>query len=125
MSSTTAADIQSCLDVIPPTASVAATQNLLPHLATRTSVYQIPIQNTNGPTADPVTAGVEYIAIDIATEGNGATFRDVVQEAFAAEYGVACSKELTVVLSRHDTGRDLTGRLQRWLAGECDGRACL
>jgi uncharacterized membrane protein len=125
VSSATAADIQSCLDVIPSDASVAATQNLLAHLATRPQIYQIPVQNTNGPPVDPVAAGVDYIAIDIATEGNDSRFRDVVRSAFSAGYGVACTRELTVILTRRASSQTLTPQLDRWLAGTCADRACL
>jgi uncharacterized membrane protein len=125
VSSTTAADIESCLDVIPSDASVAATQNLLAHLATRRRVYQIPIQNTNGSTTDPVAAGVDYIAIDIATEGNDSQFREVVRSALSAGYGVVCTRELTAILNKGASSQTLTPQLDRWLAGNCAGRACL
>src|SRR5437660_128951 len=125
VSSTTAADIQSCLDVIPSDASVAATQNLLAHLDTRRHVYQIPIQNTSGSTADPVAAGVDYIAIDIATEGNDSQFREVVRSALSAGYGVVCTRELTAILNKGASSQTLTPQLDRWLAGNCAGRACL
>jgi hypothetical protein len=125
VSSTTAADIESCLDVIPSNASVAATQNLLAHLSTRRHVYQIPIQNTNGSTVDPVAAGIDYIAIDIATEGNDSRFRDVVRSAFSAGYGVVCTRELTAILRKGASSQTLTPQLDRWLAGSCAGRACL
>jgi len=69
VSSRTAYDIQSCLDVIPPAASVAATQNLLPHLATRTRVYTIPAQIADRVFTSPISSG-RRLAIDIATEGN-------------------------------------------------------
>ena len=125
VSGTTAADIQTCIDVIPSDASVAATQNLLAHLATRRRVYQIPIQNTNGSTIDPVAAGVDYIAIDIATEGNDSRFRDVVRSAFSAGYGVVCTRELTAILRKGASSQTLTQQLDQWLAGNCAGRACL
>ncbi len=122
----TAANIQQCLDTIPPTASVAATQELLSHVATRRQIYQIPIQETNGPTIDPVTARVDYLAIDLASSGGGDELRNVVKSAMAAGYGVACSKELTVILTRTGpANQTLSQPFQRWLAGECDGRACL
>jgi uncharacterized membrane protein len=125
VSSQTAADIQSCLDVIPPTASVAATQNLLPHLATRTRVYTIPAQIADRVFTSPIDLDVDDLAIDIATEGNDAQYRDVVRSAFSAGYGVACSKELTVVLAKGLNSQTLTPQLDLWLAGKCSGRACL
>jgi uncharacterized membrane protein len=125
VSSGTANDIQSCLDVIPPAASVAATQNLLPHLATRARVYTIPAQIADRVFTSPIELGVDDLAIDIATEGNDAQYRDVVRSAFSAGYGVACSKELTVVLAKGMSSQTLTPELDRWLAGKCSGRACL
>jgi uncharacterized membrane protein len=125
VSSQTAMDIQSCLDVIPPSASVAATQNLLPHLATRTRVYTIPAQVADRVFQSPIDVGVDDLAIDIATEGNDAQYRDVVHAAFNAGYGVACSKELTVVLAKGLNSQTLTPQLDAWLAGKCTGRACL
>ncbi len=125
VSGATAADIQSCLDVIPSSASVASTQNLLAHLVTRSHIYQIPIQNTNGPTVDPISVNVEYLAIDMATEGNDAKYRSVVQSALGTGYGVACTKRLTVILEKGASSQTLSPELQRWLAGDCSGRACL
>jgi uncharacterized membrane protein len=125
VSSATAANIQSCLDVIPPTAAVASTQTLLPHLATRLQIYEIPIQRVGGPTIDPISAGVQYIAIDMATEGDDTKYRSVVQEAFQNGYGVACTKELTVILEKGASSQALSPELERWLAGDCNGLACL
>ncbi len=125
VSSQTAADIQACLDAIPPSASVAATQNLLPHLATRDRIYTIPAQVRDRVFVSPIELGVDYLAIDVATEGNDAQFRDVVQSAFSAGYGVVCSKELTVVLGQGAASQTVTPQLQLWLDGKCTGRACM
>ncbi len=126
VSNPTAADIQSCLETIPPTAGVAATQELLPHLATRSHIYQIPILQTDGPQLDPVSAGVDDIAIDLASDGNDeGELRSVVRSAFGAGYGVVCTKELTVILAKGATTQTLTPQLAHWLAGECGGRACM
>jgi uncharacterized membrane protein len=125
VSSATAANIQSCLDVIPPTASVASTQNLLAHLAARAQIYQIPIQKVNGSSIDPISAGVQYIAVDMATEGKDSQYRSVVQRALDNGYGVACTKGLTVILGKGVSAKTLTPELNSWLAGECNGRACL
>ena len=126
VSNPTVADIQSCLETIPPTASVAATQELLPHLATRSRIYQIPILQTDGPQLDPVSAGVDDIAIDLASDGNDeGELRSVVRGAFGAGYGVVCTKELTVILAKGATTQTLTPQLAHWLAGECGGRACM
>src|SRR2546426_4520969 len=51
-----AAEIQSCLDVIPPTASVSASDALLPHLSHRREIYLLSMK-----------ADAEYIAIDLAS----------------------------------------------------------
>jgi uncharacterized membrane protein len=126
VSTETAADIQTCLDVIPPTASVAATQELVSHLATRRQIYQIPIQDVSGPPIDPVSARVDYIAIDLASSGGGDELRSVVKSAMAAGYGVGCSKELTAILTRTGpANQTLSLPFQRWLAGACEGRGCL
>jgi len=111
--------------VIPPTASVASTQTLLSHLATRMQIYEIPIQRVGGPTIDPISAGVQYIAIDMATEGDDAKYRSVVQEALQSGYGVACTMELTVILEKGVSSQSLSAQLERWLAGDCNGLACL
>ena len=118
VSGTTAADIQACLSVIPPDASVASTQELLPHLSHRTGIYQIP---------DDHDLSVDYIAIDLASDGNNEQeLRALVRSAFASGYGVACTKELTLILARSGaTGQTLPPQLVRWLNGDCDGRACL
>jgi uncharacterized membrane protein len=125
VSSATAAGIQSCLNVIPPSASVASTQNLLAHLATRTQIYQIPIQKVDGSSVDPISVNVRYLAIDMSTEGNDAKYRSVVQSALGSGYGVACTRRLTVILEKGASSQTLSPELQRWLAGDCSGRACL
>lgn len=126
VSSETATDIQDCLDTIPSTASVAATQSLLSHLATRRQIYQIPIQDVSGRLIDPVSARVDYIAIDLASSGGGDELRTVVKSAMTAGYGVGCSKELTAILTRTGpANQTLSAPFQRWLAGACEGRGCL
>ena len=118
VSPSTAADIQACLDVIPPDASVAATQELLAHLSHRKAIYQIP---------DDHDTSVDYIAIDLASDGNNEQgLRDLVRRALGTGYGIACTRELTLVLARSGaTDQALPPPLVRWLNGECDGRACL
>jgi len=118
VSSSTAADIQACLDVIPHDASVAATQELLPHLTHRSAIYQIP---------DDHDLGADFIAIDLASDGNNEQqLRALVRNAFASGYGVACTKELTLVLARTGaTDQTLPPQLVRWLNGDCDGRVCM
>ena len=115
VSDATAAGIESCLQVIPPDASVAATVPQLTHLTHRYRAYAIP--------TDAVT---DYIVVDAATQtGSDQSLRSVVQNALGRGYGVACAKELTVVLASGTSGQGLSPELQRWLAGACDGRACL
>jgi uncharacterized membrane protein len=121
----TAAGIQSCLDVIPSGASVAGSQNVLPHLATRTHVYTIPAQVSDRVFVDPVKLGVDYLVIDVGTEGNDQLIRPVFVGALNSGYVVACSNGLTLVLSRTGgTGQALTPGLERWLAGQCAYRGC-
>jgi len=111
--------------VIPPSAGVASTQNLLAHLATRPNLYQIPILYTNGPSVDPIRVNIEYLAIDMATDTNDARYRSVVQSALGTGYGVACTKRMTVILEKGASSQTLSPELQRWLAGDCSARACL
>ncbi|MGH7765212.1 MAG: DUF2079 domain-containing protein, partial [Candidatus Dormibacteraceae bacterium] len=126
VSGSTPADIQSCLDLIPPDASVSASQELLPHLATRDVLYGIPAQVPGQAVAGPLLLNADFIAIDVASDGNSEQdLRTVVKTAMADGFGVVCSKELAVVLSRGAVGPSLTPQLERWLAGDCSGRACL
>lgn len=114
-----AAEIQACLDTIPSTASVSASNTLVPHLSHRQQVYVVTSQTD-----------VDYIAVDPSTYANfypdeEDQLRNAVRGALAGGYGVRCAKGLTLVLARGAPGGNLTPDLQRWLAGECDGRACL
>jgi predicted membrane protein DUF2079 len=113
-----AAEIQSCLDRIPATASVAASNTLVPHLSHREQVYEITLH----PTAD-------YIAVDPATYGNFFAgeedqLRRFVRGDLAAGYGVVCANDTTLVLAHVESRVQLTPELQRWLAGQCSGPAC-
>ncbi len=118
VSASTAADIQACLDVIPADASVAATQGLLAHLSHRQAIYQIP---------DGHDTAADYIAIDLASDGNNEQqLRDLVRSVLGNGYGIACSRELTLVLARSGaTDQALPPQMVRWLNGECEGRACM
>jgi len=113
-----AAEIQSCLDRIPPAASVTASNTLVPHLSHRDHVYEITLH----PTAD-------YIAVDPATYGNFFSgeedqLRRFVRGDLAAGYGVVCADDTTLVLAHVESRTQLTPELQRWLAGQCSGTAC-
>jgi len=114
-----AAQIQSCLDTIPGTAGVSAPNTLVPHLSHREAIYVI-TTNTHQ----------DYLAVDPSTYPNFALgeedqLREVVRNALATDYGVSCAKGLTLVLARGASGQALTPDLERWLAGECSGRACV
>jgi uncharacterized membrane protein len=119
LSADRAAQIQSCLAGIPSTAGVSASNTLVPHLSHRQSIYVV---TTN--------AQQDYIALDPSTypdfaPGEEDQLRNVVRDALARGYGVSCAKGLTLVLARGASGQTLTPELERWLAGECSGRACI
>jgi uncharacterized membrane protein len=119
LSADRAAQIQFCLDTIPATAAVSASNTLVPHLSDRKSIYVV--------TANTDQA---YLAIDPSTypsfaPGEESQLRDLVRTALAGGYGVTCAKGLTLVLARGAPGQTLTPDLERWLAGECSGRACI
>src|SRR6266567_1470931 len=90
-----AATIQSCLNTIPPDASVSASNRLLPHLSHRREIYLLTMKSD-----------AEYIAIDLSTylgqffPGEEAQIRMIITQALANGYGVACSRGTTVVLHR-------------------------
>lgn len=89
------AQIQSCLDGIPPDASVSASNFLLPHLSHRREIYLLNLKTD-----------AEYIAIDLATyrgrfaPGEEQQIRTTIQTSLSNGYGVACSAGTTVVLRR-------------------------
>ncbi|HVC76899.1 MAG TPA: DUF2079 domain-containing protein, partial [Candidatus Micrarchaeaceae archaeon] len=119
ISDSRAAQIESCLTAIPANASVAASNTLVPHLSHRYEIYVI----TQRQDAD-------YIAIDPSTynsfyTGEENQLRDVTRTSLADGYGVACARGLTLVLARGAPSQALTPELDRWLAGDCSGRACL
>jgi uncharacterized membrane protein len=102
-----AAEVQSCLDVIPAHASVSASSALIPHLTHRQEIYRLETRPEQ-----------EYMAVDFSTssfpsglEGNAA----IVAKTLEAGYGVACSRGQTVVLHRDGTGRDLSPEIARIL----------
>jgi uncharacterized membrane protein len=118
VSDATAAEIQQCIDVIPGGVSVAATDALVPHLTSREKIYEVTTH-----------ADADYIAIDLNTLGRAhpadAQLRGIVQTALGAGYGVACSRGYTVVLGRGVPSGQLSPELERWLASDCSGAACL
>ena len=119
ISDSRAAQIESCLTAIPANVSVAASNTLVPHLSHRYEIYVI----TQRQDAD-------YIAIDPSTynsfyTGEENQLRDVTRTSLADGYGVACARGLTLVLARGAQSQALTPELDRWLAGDCSGRACL
>ncbi|MBO0685958.1 MAG: DUF2079 domain-containing protein, partial [Candidatus Dormibacteraeota bacterium] len=118
VSSARAAQIQSCLDVIPPGAGVGATGHLLPHLSDRRSIYLIPW----GPSGDPAALDSEYVAVDPTVElpddpHYDQYLRVLITSSLDRGYGVACSKGLTAVLERDHPGQgSLSPQLKKWLA---------
>jgi hypothetical protein len=106
-----AADIQACLDVIPPTASVSASDGLLPHLSHRYQIYLLTMK-----------ADADYIAIDLASyaghffPGEIEQIRNTMAQALANGYGVACSRNTTAVLERGGGSAILTPQLQSFVA---------
>ena len=126
VSPATAAAIQSCLDVIPSSAAIAASQELLPHLANRRQIYGIPTEVGHHVYVNPTTLGVEYIAIDLVSGGSpDVAMRDAVRTALAADYGIVCTKQLTLVLHRGATAKELSPQFKHWLAGDCRAEGCL
>jgi hypothetical protein len=118
LSSSRAAEIQSCLNTIPADASVTASNALVPHLSHRADIHVVTAQND-----------ADYIAIDPSTypsyyAGEEDQLRNIVRGALAAGYGVVCAKGTTLVLTRVESTQQLTPELQLWLAGKCSGPAC-
>ena len=111
VSGTQAATIQSCLTVIPPDASVSASNKLLPHLSHRHQIYLLTLK-----------ADADYVAIDLDTylgqffPGEQAQIRTTISHALANGYGVACSRGTTVVLHRGVSGGMLSPELSVFLA---------
>lgn len=119
LSGTRAAEIQSCLDTIPADAAVTASNTLVPHLSHRALIYEISLRSD-----------ADYIAVDPSTysnffPGEEDQLRNIVRGALAAGYGVVCAKGTTLVLARVESMQQLTPELQRWLADQCSGRACI
>jgi uncharacterized membrane protein len=107
-----AAQIESCLRVIPSGASVAATSRLLPHLSDRREIYLV-----------PRGADSDYLALDPTVEKPADPrydqyLRGLISRSLAQGYGVACSRGLTVVLERNHPGDGgLSPQMEAWLQG--------
>ena len=114
------AQIRSCLETIPRAASVAASNRLVPHLSHRPVIYVI-----------TTSAQADYIAIDPSAydsffPGEEDRLRETVTTALAGGYGIACAQGTTLVLHRGGASSGhLTPELERWLSGQCSGRACV
>lgn len=111
VSGTEASSIQSCLTVIPPGASVSASNKLLPHLSHRREIYLLTLK-----------ADADYVAIDLDTylgqffPGEQAQIRTTIAQALADGYGVACSRGTMVVLHHGAGGGALSPELSTFLA---------
>jgi uncharacterized membrane protein len=111
VSGTQASTIGSCLTVIPPDASVSASNKLLAHLSHRREIYLLTMK-----------ADADYVAIDLDTyvgqffPGEQAQIRTTISQALANGYGVACSRGTTVVLHRGAGGGVLSPELSAFLA---------
>ena len=107
-----AAEIQSCLDVIPPSASVSASDALLPHLSHRREIYLLTMRTD-----------ADYVAIDLASygghffAGEQTQIRDTITRSLAGGYGVACSKGTTVVLRRGGGSQSMSPEVAAFLGG--------
>ncbi len=107
LTATQSLQLDSCLQVIPPQASVDASYYLVPHLASRRSIFIL-----------PPAANARYLAIDPATEPNDtvkAQTRQAVLQALANGYGVACSRGLALVLERGGGSARLSPQMSRFL----------
>jgi len=110
ISASQAADIESCLSVIPADASVSASNALLPHLSHRRQIYLLTAQDD-----------ADYLALDVASDvgrllpGQEAQIRTTISGALASGYGVACSRGTTVVMHRGVAGGTLSPELSAFL----------
>src|SRR2546425_2331473 len=95
ISGSQASTVQSCIQSIPPDASVSASNKLLPHLSHRREIYLLTMKSD-----------ADYIAIDLSTylgqyfPGEEAQIRTIISHALANGYSVACSRGTTVILHR-------------------------
>ena len=106
----TVAEIERCLDVIPPDASVSATSALVPRLSQRRFVYVLD---------DRPLPGTRFYAINTTTWIFPLTQRDlggIVEGLLRRGYGVRCQGAVTVVLEQGAHSKQLEPRLRRALA---------
>jgi uncharacterized membrane protein len=101
------ADIEACLDVIPPDASVAATSALVPHLTHRRSVFVLDSR--------PVPRA-RFLAVDLSTwifPLDQDSLGGLVRRSLEDGYGVRCSLGSTVVLEQGAPRGTLSPELRR------------
>ncbi len=110
ISASQAADIESCLSVIPADASVSASNVLVPHLSHRRQIYIVTARDD-----------ADYLALDVASDpgralpGVDAQIRTTISGALSRGYGVACSRGTTAVLHR-GAGGSLSPELSAFLS---------
>ena len=101
------ADIETCLRVVAPDASVSATSALVPHLSHRRSIFVLD--------ARPVPR-TRYLALDASTWIFPLTHGDlarIVDRALVQGYGIRCSRGSTVVLEQGAPRGALSPELDR------------
>jgi uncharacterized membrane protein len=104
-------NIQYCLESIPASASVSASNALLPHLSHRRQIYLLTVKDD-----------ADYVAIDLAAylnhffPGEQAQIRSTIRDSLANGYGVACSRGTTVVLHRGSSGGEVSPELATFLS---------
>ena len=110
ISASQAADIESCLAVIPADASVSASNVLVAHLSHRRQIYLVTARDD-----------ADYLALDAASDpgralpGVEAQIRTTISGALSRGYGVACSRGTTAVLHRGASG-SLSPQLSAFLS---------
>jgi uncharacterized membrane protein len=103
------ADIEACLQVIPPDGSVAATSALVPHLSHRRAIYVLdsrPVPQTR------------FLAIDVSTwifPLDHESIGRLVRRSLESGYGIRCSRGSTVVLEQGAPRGTLSPQLRRLL----------
>jgi uncharacterized membrane protein len=104
------AQLNACLDTIPPGAAVDASYFLVPHLAMRSQIYILP-PHVSQP----------WVAVDPLTEPNPvvqAETRNLVRQVLSRGYGVVCSRGEALVLRKGARGRVLSPQMSRFLGIE-------
>ncbi|MBA3384538.1 MAG: DUF2079 domain-containing protein [Actinobacteria bacterium] len=101
------ADIEACLEIVPPDSSVAATSALVPHLTHRRSVFVLD---------DRPVPRTRFLAIDASTWTFPLDQRDLgrlVRRSIDRGYGIRCSRGSTVVLEQGAPSGALSPELRR------------